>query len=413
MKIKAMTEKRNSFYDKAQEIFNAASAEDRDLTPEEQTQFEDYCSKVKQYDAMLARAKELKKVEEHPADAIDDLNPDDFSAVAGADDVRGMKQFAADVHDLAKYIRAMALRKGADPDIVDTASNMTYGDNGAVVKSTIINKIIEKVDDLTPLYELSNKYEISGNITIPLDDESADSITVALAAEFSDLTSHSGKLSSVSLSPALFGALTKVSKKLINSTDFALVNWLINKFARKLALWYDDCFINGKLDNDSNRVIGGILPTYDSTNMKLTLASKDAVTADELIDLQELLPDAHQSGAFFIMNRSTRKKIRKLKDSTGNYLLTSDNNSRWGKRLLETDVYTTNSVSALGTNAKAVIIYVNPAGVACQEPPTREIQVLNELFAAQHAVGIVLWGEIDVKVENTQMVAVAVTPNAQ
>ena len=411
MNIKAMQEKRNDLMEQAQEIFNAASDAGRDLTPDEDARFHELCDQVKRSDAMIARAKELQFAQEHIES--EDYDIEDYTGPAGADDVKYMKQFAADVHELAGYIKNMAKKKGTGGDFVDTASsNMTYGDNGAVVKHTIIDKIIEKVDELTPLYQLSNKYPVSGTVTIPLDDESTDSITIALATEFTELTSHSGKISSVSLNAALFGALTKVSKKLINSSDFALVNWLINKFARKLALWYDEVFINGKLDGNNDRVIGGILPTYDSTNMKITLASKDDVTVDELIDLQELLPDDCQKGAFWIMDRSTRTKIRKLKNAQGDYILTNDNNSRWGKVLLDADVYTTKSISALGTVNKDVIIYVNPAGIGCQEPPTREIEVLNELFAAQHAVGIVLWGEIDVKVENTQMAAVARTPAA-
>ena len=412
MKIKAMKEKRNSFYDKAQKIFDAAATEERELTPEEETEFQNLCDQVKKFDAMIDRAREMQRTEESPE--IDDLDPEDFTAHAGADDVKNMKQFAADVRDLAKYIRNRAFSKDAD-GIVDTASsNMTYGDNGVVVKQTIINKIIEKVEELTPLYQLANKYPVGGTITIPVDDESVDGITIALATEFADLTSHSGKLSSVALSPALFGALTKVSKKLINSSDFALINWLIGKFARKLAVWYDDMIINGKVDttNDNARVVTGILHSYDSTNMKITLGSKDEITADELIDLQELIPDPYQDGAFFIMNRSTRTKIRKLKDGEGNYLLTNDNNARWGRMLLGSNAYTTKAVSALGTNSKDVLIYVNPAGVAVQEPPTKELQVINELFITQHAVGVVLWVEFDARTENTQMVAVASTPAA-
>ena len=66
-------------------------------------------------------------------------------------------------------------------------------------------------------------------------------------------------------------------------------------------------------------------------------------------------------------------------------------------------------LGATATN-KAIMLFVNPEGVAMQEPPTRELQILNELYAPQHATGVVLWAEADVKVEDTQMVAVAVTP---
>lgn len=406
MKIKAMTEKRNKLYDKAQEIFNKAADEERELTSEEDAQFEELCAKVKKYDDMIDKAKELRRTSENPAEDINNLDPRDFENGEPAD-ISGMKQFAADVRELAGYIRA----KAAGKEIMGNASNLTYGDNGAVIKHTIINKILEKVDDITPLYQLCNKYTVAGTLTIPKEDETTDSVTVALATEFTDLESHSSKLTAVSLEPQLYGCLVKVSRKLIGSSDFDLVNWLIGKIARKLAVWYDLVIIKG-IASGNTQVIDGILHSYDSTNMKKVLASKTAVTADEIIDLQELVPDALQAGAFFVMARSTRRAIRKLKDTTNNYLLVSDNNSRFGKRLFESDVYTTPAMDELGANAtdKLIMLYVNPQGVALQEPPTKELQILNEKFATQHATGIVMWGEIDAEVEDTQAVAALVTP---
>ena len=400
MKIKAMKERRNALYNQAQELFNRAADENREFTDEERTQFEDLSAKVDKITDDINRAKKLKESGEKFID------PDDGTESEPVDHVSEMMNFNKDVRDLAGYIRA----KAAGKEFVN-ASNMTYGDNGVVIKHTIINKILEKVEEITPLYQLCNKYTVSGTLTIPKEDETSDAITVALATEFSDLQSHSSQLGAISLEPQLFGSLVKVSKKLISSTDFDLINWLIGKLARKLAVWYDTIIIKGAMSGQT-QVIDGILNSYDSTNMKVTLAAKNAITADEIIDLQELVPDAKASGAFFVMAKSTRKAIRKLKDDNKNYLLITDNNARWGKRLFESDVYTTAAMDELGADAtnKAIMLFVNPEGVAMQEPPTRELQILNELYATQHATGVVLWAEADVKVEDTQMVAVAVTP---
>ena len=66
--------------------------------------------------------------------------------------------------------------------------------------------------------------------------------------------------------------------------------------------------------------------------------------------------------------------------------------------------------SCLGTNAKAVIFYGDFAGLAVKETESVEIQVLTEKYATQHALGVVGYSELDAKVENTQAIAVAVTP---
>jgi HK97 family phage major capsid protein len=146
--------------------------------------------------------------------------------------------------------------------------------------------------------------------------------------------------------------------------------------------------------------------------MKVTLAKAGAITADELIDLQELVPDEYQADCIFVMNRATRKAVRKLKDGQGNYLLEKDSTSKWGYRLMGNDVYCSDNMSALGVAGKPVVMYGDFSGLAVKEGEKTEIQVLTERFATQHAVGVVAWGELDAKVEDTQKIAVAVTGSA-
>jgi HK97 family phage major capsid protein len=146
--------------------------------------------------------------------------------------------------------------------------------------------------------------------------------------------------------------------------------------------------------------------------MKVTTAKAGTITADEMIDLQELVPDEYQADCIWVMNRATRKAVRKLKDGQGNYLLEKDSTSKWGYRLLGNDVYCSDNMAVLGSAGKNVVMYGDFSGLAVKESEKTEIQVLTERFATQHAVGVVAWGEIDAKVEDTQKIAVAVTGSA-
>jgi HK97 family phage major capsid protein len=58
------------------------------------------------------------------------------------------------------------------------------------------------------------------------------------------------------------------------------------------------------------------------------------------------------------------------------------------------------------------VLYGDFSGLAVKEGEKTEIQVLTERFATQHAVGVVAWGELDAKVEDTQKIAVAVAGSA-
>lgn len=380
---KELMEQRNAAVEKMESIVNKAKTENRALTNEEQTDFAN-C------EAEIARIDETAKAEERMGN-YSPLKPKPDNRNPGPED-----QFSADVKVFANYIR------NSVNGVTNAATQLTKGDNGAVIPETIANKIIEKVTELSPLYAKATKYPGKGTLNIPYADSSTDDITVAYATEFTDLESHSSKFATIQLTGYLYGALTKISRSLLNNSDFNLTQWVINHMADKVAKWIDKELINGTTNK-----ISGVAGSYDSTNMKLTMAKKSSVTSDELISLQEMIPDVYQAGAIWVMAKSTRTAIRKLKDGQGNYLLQRDFTNPANYTLLGKPVYLSENAPALGTAGNLAIMYGDFSGLAVKEAEPTEIQILNELYAAQHAIGVVGWGEMDAKIENGQKIACA------
>ena len=396
MNIKGLKEKREDLKNQMRSILDSAKAEERTLSDEEASKFDALDKEVKSIDSTIEREEKMNSLEEK------EVKPETNKELTPAEK-RMYKSIEErdDYNSFAEYIRSevSGVKNRAD------ASSLTKSDNGAVIPKTIINKIIEKVEEISPVYKLATHYDIPGTANIPTEDTSSDSITVAYATEFTDLTSHSNKFGTVELTGYLYGALTKISKSLLKNSNFQLTNWVINKMSKKIAK-----FLEGELLNGTTSKVSGIAGSYDSTNMNKALASKSAVTSDELIDTQELVPDVYQADAIWVMNKATRTAIRKLKDSDNNYLLNRDLSAKWGYTLLGKDVYCSDNVAKLGNVSKNVIFYGDLSGLAVKEGEKTEIQILNELFAAQHAIGVVAWGEIDAKVEDKQKIAVVSTP---
>lgn len=396
MNIKGLKEKREDLKNQMRSILDSAKAEERTLSDEEASKFDALDKEVKSIDSTIEREEKMNSLEEK------EVKPETNKELTPAEK-RMYKSIEErdDYNSFAEYIRSevSGVKNRAD------ASSLTKSDNGAVIPKTIINKIIEKVEEISPVYKLATHYDIPGTANIPTEDTSSDSITVAYATEFTDLTSHSNKFGTVELTGYLYGALTKISKSLLKNSNFQLTNWVINKMSKKIAK-----FIEGELLNGTTSKVSGIAGSYDSTNMNKVLASKSAVTSDELIDAQELVLDVYQADAIWVMNKATRTAIRKLKDSDGNYLLNRDLSAKWGYTLLGKDVYCSDNVAKLGVISKNVIFYGDLSGLAVKEGEKTEIQILSELFAAQHAIGVVAWGEIDAKVEDKQKIAVVSTP---
>lgn len=382
MNEKELIEKRNDLQSKMEGILNKAKIENREMNEEEIKNFDDTEKEIKNIDATLERMDKISKMENKKVE-----------------DKKELTQEEKDVKNFATFIRNTV--NGIQND---TATQLTKGDNGVVIPKTIAQKIIDKVIEISPLFASATKYNAKGTLAVPKYDDTTDDVTVAYATEFDELVSHSGKFATVELTGFLIGALTKISKSLLNNSDFNLTEYVINKMAEKFKLFYEGEMINGT----SNK-ISGIVGSYDSTNMKVVLSNKSSVTADELIDIQEAVPDAFQANAYWIMNRDTRKKIRKLKDSDGNYILNRAFNEKWDYELLGKPVYCSEKVEKLGTATKPVIFYGDFSGLAVKETEEMEIQVLVEKFATQHAIGVCGYSELDAKVENTQKIAVAVS----
>ena len=166
--------------------------------------------------------------------------------------------------------------------------------------------------------------------------------------------------------------------------------------AKAIALWLDDQLLNG-----TSMKIDGLSKLAPA----VTAAATNAITADELIDLQESVPDRYQGGSIWIMNKKTRTAIRKLKDGQGNYLLQKDSTSKWGYSLMGNDVYTSDAANVMAASARA-IIYGDPSGLAVKISEKMNIQVLREKYADEHAVGVIAWMELDSKPEDEQKLAV-------
>ncbi|MCI8618324.1 MAG: phage major capsid protein [Clostridia bacterium] len=385
MNEKELLEKRQDLKEKMEGILNTAKIENRAMNEQEVVDFDEAEKSIKNIDETLKRMEKVYNMEEKEVKV---------------EDKRELTQEEKDIKSFANFIRNKV--NGVVTNEGDV--NLTKGDNGVVIPKTIVKKIIDKVIEISPLYASATKYNAKGTLAIPKYDDSTDDVTVAYATEFDELVSHSGKFATVELTGFLIGALTKISKSLLKNSDFNLTEYVINKMAEKFKLFYEGEMINGTTNK-----ISGIVGSYDSTKMKVVLGAKSSVTADELIDIQETVPDAFQVKAYWIMNRETRKAIRKLKDSDGNYILNRAFNEKWDYELLGKPVYCSENAEKLGTASKPVIFYGDFSGLAVKETEEMEIQVLVEKFATQHAIGVCGYSELDTKVENTQKIAVAVT----
>lgn len=375
---KKILESRNAAVEELRALSASIQTENRAFTDEEDAKFTELEKKIKDLDATiekLERARELSlaDIEHEPAkqESKEELEERAFLA----------------------YVKGEVLE--------ERAANFTKSDNGAVIPASIANKIIDKVKEISPVYSMATRYNAKGTLSIPYYDESAGTIEVAYADEFVELTSSAGNFKSIDLTGFLAASMCLLSRSLINNSQIDVLSYVVNKMAEKVALWIEKELLIGT----STKIKG-----FSESKQIVTAASKTALTVDELIDLQETIPDIFQSGSIWIMNKATRTFIRKLKDKDGNYLLNRDVSAKWGYTLLGKDVYISDNMPKIGEGSKSIIYYGDMSGLAVKVSEDIGLEVLREKYATQHAIGVVGWLEMDAKVENEQKIAKLKTP---
>ena len=379
---KQLNEKKNDLITRAEEVLNKAKGENRELTPDEAQELAEIRDDVRKIKETL----ELKgffdkEGGEKPMEKVE-IEKEVEARKCGEKEERALAEEKA----FADYIRGAVNTRS-------TAYNMTLSDNGAVIPQTIANRIIKKVYDISPILERSHKYNVKGKLELPFYDVSTQTITVAWATEFQELESSVGKLDSIELSGYLAGALTLISRSLINNSDFDIVGFVVDEMAYSIHRFIENTLLNGS---------GSVAGLSGLTNVKTT-ASASEITADELIEAQGMVKDVFQNNAIWIMSPATRDALRQLKDEVGRYLLNDDISAPFGKTLLGKPIYVSDNMNDMGAG-KTAIYYGDMTGLATKFSEDINIQVLREKYATQHAIGVVGWLEFDSAVEDAQKI---------
>ena len=365
--IKALIEKRNSLVDEMEGLLSTAKTETRAFTADELTRIEAIKAEITGIDNTIKVEEEMRSMDKK-VDTKKDEN---------------VEQRALDEVNFLKFVKG-------EERALDVANN------GGIIPTSIANRIIEKVKELSPIYAMATVFNIGGDLVFPVYDETSSSIGAAYVDDMTELTEGTGKFTTVKLQNFIVGSLAKVSKSLMNRTDFDLVSFIVNKVAQAIA-----DFLEKELINGTTNKMTGIL----SATQGVTSAAVGKVDLDDIIDLMDTVPDTLQANACFIMNKATRKALRKIKDGNGDLLLIKDVTMAFGYSIFGKPVYITESMPTLAAGAKA-IAYGDMSGLYVKLAQNVELQVLNEKYATQHAVGVVGYVEADSKIVEPQKLAV-------
>lgn len=380
MYSKKLIEDRNDLITRYEEVLNAGKTEERALTEEELAILNDIKAKVDSIEATIKADDDLTEMETM------EVTEEPTEEEEKVEETRNIEEMER--RSFEAYLRGEVNERNGE---LTPAS----GSAGAIVPTTIADEIIKKVYDICPVLDKSQKFNVKGKLDLPYYPADSNNITVAYQTEFSALTSSSGKFATVELGGFLAGALTKVSRSLINNTNIDIVAFVVDEMAYQISR-----FIEGELLHGTTNKVEGLSGLTNG----VTTASTSAITLEEVIAVHDAVKDAYQQDAIWIMSPATRTALRSLKSNTGYPLLNDDISSPFGATLLGKPVYVSDNMDNIGAG-KVVAYYGDMRGLATKFSEEINVEVLREKFADEHAVGVIGWLEFDSKVVNEQAIA--------
>lgn len=387
---KYLEEKKNDLITRAEEVLNKAKEEKRELTDAEAQEIAEIRDDVRRIKETLGLDDDIRELAE--AEKKEDNTP-----VEEEEKVEEMERSMEQMEEQAfeNYIRGRVIHERAG-ELTPATSGTGIGLGGSLIPKTIVNRIIRKVYDICPILERSQKYNVKGQLDVPFYPADSQKITVAYQNEFVQLGSSSGSFATVSLTGYLAGALTKISRSLINNIQFDIVGFIVDEMALAIKRFIEHELLIGT----QNKVTG--LSTL--TNV-VTASGTSALTVEDIIKLHDAVKDEFQSDAIWIMSPATRTALRSLKSTTGYPLLNDTIADAYGERLLGKPIYVSDNMPNLATGVKA-IYYGDMRGLGTKFNEEINVEVLRERYADEHAVGVVGWFEFDAKVVDEQQIAV-------
>ncbi len=266
----------------------------------------------------------------------------------------GHSSQSRDALETKSYIQY--LRTGREPE----HKAMTVGNDeagGYLAPSQLEQQLTKYLRERSPMRQLARVVNVqSGAYQMPAAKTSAAYSWVGETAARPDTDSPTIKMIEVPTCEVY--ACPSISQTLLDDNIFDLESWLIQELAEAFGDAEAAAFITGDgIGKPKGLFTYDMVSTADATRAHNQFqyvpsgTSGGGITMDVLIGLMHSLKPAYRAGASWIMSGEVLELVRKLKDTTNNYLWQPANQAGQPSTLFGYPVFEDENVPAIGANA--------------------------------------------------------------
>lgn len=365
MTVIELRQQRAAHWEEMKHFLDTHEKKDGTLSVDDTATYENMETKMKEYDASIARAEERERRDQEMNQPVNSPIIDSISGKPAT----GRASASYDA-DFKNYIR--------NRQVSNALSEGVSADGGYLVPVEFEKTLYEVRQKIDPIFSLAGRITLgSMEKNVPYTADEGAATLIGEGAAYSESDDHFGD---VLFHAYKFGRITKVSEELLADSVFDINMHLAQSFGRALGKGQADYFWNGTGTNQPQGVL-------TAAGVGVTAAATAAITADELIDLFYSVVEEYREAGTWAMNDQTVKAIRKLKNqATGEYLWAPGLNSA-SDSILGKPLRTSACIPTLAAG-KAVVAFGDFA--ACYKIGDREgfeLKVLDQLYAGTGQIG--------------------------
>ena len=192
-----------------------------------------------------------------------------------------------------KNIRGMELN-----DVEKRAITTGASSAGAVVPTSTMNKIVEKVHQYAPLLEKITQINVAGYVTIPTEGTTNEA---AKHAEGAKIAASEDTLGKVTLGAFEVTKLITISKSVETMSIDAFERWLVDRLGRSLAEKISALILNGSGTGEAE---GIDTITWGNEN-SVTVGKEANLTEANILTVVGLLNGGYDAGSEWYMSKKT------------------------------------------------------------------------------------------------------------
>jgi HK97 family phage major capsid protein len=313
--VKRLRERRAQVWEQAKSVADRAADENRAFNGEEQSQWDTLNAEL---DALDKRIKNVIEGEQRAKDT-----EEAFAKLEGKPREREQRGEDDQLNnELRSFLRGEGKRtfdvNPSGPVNIRTLSKLTAPAGGHTVPIDFYNQIVEYMIETSAILGAGvTVLNTSGGEEIQVPKATTHS-TAAITAEAAAIGVSDPVFAQQSLRAYKYGVLIQVSRELLDDTGFDLQGYLARQAGRAVGNAVGAHLING---DGTNKPRGLLLDTTLGVTGTAGSAA-NGPTADNLIDLMYsvIAPYRNTSSAAFVVSDAQMGRLRKVKDTTGQYL---------------------------------------------------------------------------------------------